>query len=189
MTAVTSHMVPIGTPAPDFLLPALDGTRHTLADAGGAPALLVAFLSNHCPFVRHIEATLGALAAEYASKGLACVAIAANDTDAYPDDGPDGLAEQARRAGFAFPYLLDTDQQVAAAFRAACTPDLFLYDHARRLAYRGQFDPARPGNGLPVTGESLRAALDRVLAGQPAPEPQQPSIGCSIKWKPGNEPA
>ncbi|KWW99433.1 Alkyl hydroperoxide reductase/ Thiol specific antioxidant/ Mal allergen [Carbonactinospora thermoautotrophica] len=185
--AVSSVMVPLGTPAPDFRLPAVGGDTVALADLRG-PALLVMFICNHCPYVRHIEKALGATVAEYAERGLAAVGICANDTDAYPDDTPEHLAEQARRAGFTFPYLVDETQEVARAYRAVCTPDLFLYDAERRLAYRGAFDASTPKNGVPVTGELLRAALDRVLAGEPVPEPHRPSMGCSIKWKPGNEP-
>jgi peroxiredoxin len=187
--AVNSLMVDIGTPAADFRLPRADGAGEVgLADLADAPALLVVFLSNHCPYVRHIESALGAFAREYAGRGLATVGICANDVTAYPDDAPERLVEQARRAGFEFPYLVDEDQRVARAYRAACTPDFFLYDRQRRLAYRGQFDDSRPGSGKPVTGESLRRAVDLVLAGQPVPEPHTPSVGCSIKWKPGNEP-
>jgi peroxiredoxin len=186
--AVSSLMVPLGTPAHDFKLPSVAGATVSLADLDG-PALLVMFLSNHCPYVRHVERALAATVAEYADRGLAAVGICSNDRTTHPDDGPAGLAGQARRAGFGFPYLLDEDQQVAAAYRAMCTPDLFLYDADRRLAYRGAFDESTPRNGLPLTGALLRDALDRVLAGQPVPEPQRPSMGCSLKWKPGNQPA
>jgi len=186
--AVTSFMVPLGSPAPDFALPALDGAIVTLADAKDAPALLIVFLCNHCPYVRHIETAFGAFTREYAQRGLATVAICSNDVGSYPADSAGHLTEQARRVGFGFPYLIDETQEVALAYRAACTPDFFLYDRDRRLAYRGQFDDARPGNDVPVTGATLRAAGDAVLAGQPVPEPHRPSIGCGIKWKPGNEP-
>jgi peroxiredoxin len=186
--AVTSLMVPLGTSAPDFELPSVDGPTVSLAELDG-PALLVMFLCNHCPYVRHVERALAATVATYAERGLAAVGICSNDTGAYPTDGPAGLAEQARRAGFGFPYLIDAEQRVAAAYRAMCTPDLFLYDRDRRLAYRGAFDDSTPGNGLPVTGERLRNALDLVLAGEPVPEPHKPSMGCSLKWKPGNRPA
>ena len=189
MVAVRSFMVPLGTPVPEFSLPSVGGGTVSSADLAGAPALLVMFLSNHCPYVRHIEKELAALVAEYAARGLAAVAICSNDTSTHPDDAADGLAEQARRAGFTFPYLIDETQDVAKAYRAACTPDFFLYDRDGRLAYRGEFDEARPGTDVPVTGQALRAALDRVLAGEPVPEPHQPSMGCNIKWKPGNEPA
>jgi peroxiredoxin len=186
--AVTSLMVPLGTPAPDFELPSVDGPAVSLAELEG-PALLVMFLCNHCPYVRHVERSLAATVADYAERGLAAVGICSNDTDAYPTDGPAGLADQARRAGFGFPYLVDAEQRAAAAYRAMCTPDLFLYDADRRLAYRGAFDDSTPGNGLPVTGERLRTALDLVLGGEPVPEPHKPSMGCSLKWKPGNRPA
>lgn len=188
MVAVNSFMVPLGSPAPSFTLPDLDGKPFTTEqDALGRP-LLVMFLSNHCPYVRHIEGALGTLLAEYADRDLAAVGVASNSVESHPDDGPDGLAAQVARAGFTFRYLLDSTQEVARAYRAACTPDFFLYDAAHELAYRGEFDGSRPRNDLPVTGESLRAALDLVLAGEPVPEPQIPSLGCNIKWKPGNEP-
>lgn len=187
--AVNSFMVPLDTPAPDFCLPRADGRGDVaLKDLADAPALLVAFLCNHCPYVKHVESALGAFAAEYEGKGLATVGICANDTDTYPDDAAAHLVEQAGRAGFTFPYLVDLDQRVALAYRAACTPDLYLYDAQRRLAYRGEFDPTRPNSGQSATGESLRAAVDLVLAGQPVPEPHAPSVGCSIKWKAGNAP-
>jgi peroxiredoxin len=186
--AVSSLMVPLGTPAHDVELPSADGSTVKLADLDGR-ALLVMFLCNHCPYVRHVERALAATVAEYAERGLAAVGICSNDLDAYPEDGPDGMAEQARRAGFGFPYLLDESQQVAAAYRAMCTPDLFLYDAARLLAYRGAFDDSTPRNGQPVTGALLRDALDRVLDGQPVPEPHRPSMGCSLKWREGNRPA
>jgi peroxiredoxin len=186
--AIASHMVPLGTPAPDFTLPAVDGSTVALADLSSAPALLVAFLCNHCPYVKHIESTLGPLLDKLGAEGLATVGICSNDTDAYPDDGPAGLAQQVDRAGFTFPYLMDTDQSVARAYRAACTPDFFLYDGGRRLAWRGQFDDTRPSTGGPATGDTLRAAVEHVLAGRPVPEPHPPSLGCGIKWKPGNAP-
>jgi peroxiredoxin len=186
--AASSLMVPLGTPAHDFELPSFDGTTVKLADLDGR-ALLVMFLCNHCPYVRHVERRLGEVVAGYAARDVAAVAINSNDLDAYPEDGPDGMAEQARRAGFGFPYLLDEGQQVAAAYRAMCTPDLFVYGADRRLAYRGAFDDSTPRNGRPVTGGLLRDALDRVLAGQPVPEPHRPSMGCSLKWREGNRPA
>jgi peroxiredoxin len=186
--AASSLMVPLGTPAHDFELPSFDGTAVKLADLDGR-ALLVMFLCNHCPYVRHVERRLAEVVAGYAARDVAAVAINSNDLDAYPEDGPDGMAEQARRAGFGFPYLLDEGQQVAAAYRAMCTPDLFVYGADRRLAYRGAFDDSTPRNGRPVTGDLLRDALDRVLAGQPVPEPHRPSMGCSLKWREGNRPA
>ncbi len=186
--AVSSLMVPLGTPAHDFELPSAGGPPVALADLAG-PALLVMFLCNHCPYVRHVERQLGAVVAEYTGRGVAAVGIVSNDTEAYPEDGPAGMAEQARRARFEFPYLLDETQQVAAAYRAMCTPDLFVYDADRRLAYRGAFDDSTPRNGRPVTGALLRQALDRVLEGQPVPEPHRPSMGCSLKWREGNRPS
>lgn len=186
--AANSFMVPLGTPAPAFDLTAISGGSVSLEDLKGSPATLVIFLSNHCPYVRHIEKGLAALAADYGAR-VSIVAICSNDSVNYPDDDPTHLAEQAARAGFAFPYLLDETQEVAKAYRAACTPDFFLYDGQFRLVYRGEFDGARPGNSVPVTGGSLRAAIDAVLEGRPVGEEQRPSLGCGIKWKPGNAPA
>jgi peroxiredoxin len=183
----SSLMVPLGTAAPDFKLPSVAGPDVALADLDG-PALLVMFLCNHCPYVRHVERALATTVAEYAERGVAAVGICSNDADAYPADRQPGLAEQASRAGFTFPYLMDADQQAALAYRAMCTPDLFLYDSDRTLVYRGAFDDSTPSNGLPVTGERLRQALDNVLRGEPVPEPHRPSMGCSMKWKPGNQP-
>jgi peroxiredoxin len=188
MVAVNSFMVPVGTPAPDFALPSITGSKVSPADFAGAPALLVIFMSNHCPYVRRVEAGIGSVTASYAERGVATVGICSNDVASHPDDDAAHLAEQARRAGFTFPYLVDETQEVAAAYRAACTPDFFLYDADRRLAYRGQFDGARPSNDVPADGATLRAALDDVLGGRPVPEPHAPSLGCNIKWKPGNEP-
>ncbi|MFW6203962.1 MAG: thioredoxin family protein [Actinomycetota bacterium] len=181
--AVTSEMVPLGSTAPDFTLQAVDGRKVSLSDLSGTPALLVVFLCNHCPYVRHLESSLGATLAEYAPRGLTTVGICPNDADSYPDDRPEKLAEQAARAGWTFPYLVDATQDVGRAYQAACTPDFFLYDAERKLAYRGAYDGSTPGNGVPVTGESLRDAIDRVLAGEPVPEPHRPSMGCSIKWR------
>ena len=188
MALTPSTMLPLGTPAPDFQLPDPSGRRVARDDFAAAPALLVAFLCNHCPYVKHIQAGFAAFAKEYAARGLAIVAINSNDFEAYPEDAPARMAEEANRHGYVFPYLIDETQEVAKAHRAACTPDLFLFDAARRLAYRGQFDASRPGNRVPVTGADLRAAADAVLAGRPAPAEQAPSIGCNIKWKPGREP-
>jgi len=174
-------MVPLGTPAPDFALPDLSGRTVRRDDLAGAPGLLVAFLCNHCPYVRHVEQQLGKVVAEYPS--LAVVGVCTNDAEAYPEDAPAQLEAQARRAGWTFPYLVDETQEVGRAFNAACTPDFFLYDAQHRLAYRGAFDESTPGNRKPVTGDLLRAAIERVLAGEPVPEPHQPSMGCSIKWR------
>lgn len=187
MPAVPSQLVPLDSPLPDFALPDVDGATVKSAELRGA-ALLVVFLSNHCPYVRHIENRLGAVTAELAARGLTVVGISSNDTEIKPEDGVPGLRDQIARAGFTFPYLVDAGQQAAKDFNAACTPDFFLYDADRRLAYRGAFDGARPGSDVPVTGDLLIAAVERVLAGQPVPEPHTPSLGCSIKWSPGNEP-
>ena len=181
--AVESVMVPLGTPAPDFVLPSLHGTLVRRDDLAAAPALLVAFLCNHCPYVRHVESAFAELLARHPQ--VAVVGICTNDAQAYPDDAPSGLREQAARAGWGFPYLVDADQQVGRSFQAACTPDFFLYGADRRLVYRGAFDASTPGNGLPVTGELLEAALVATLAGQAVPEPHRPSMGCSIKWRQG----
>lgn len=184
----TMHRVPIGTPAPDFRLPSVGGAEVAFSDFADATALLVVFMCNHCPYVRHVENALAKLVAEYADQGLAVVGISSNDVENYPDDAPDFLREQKTRAGFTFPYLYDENQKVARAYRAACTPDFFLYGRDRKLTYRGEFDGSRPSNDVPVTGESLRAAIDATLAGTPVPEPHNPPVGCGIKWKPGNEP-
>jgi peroxiredoxin len=177
--AVESTMVPLGTPAPDFTLPDLSGAPVRRSDVDGP--LLVAFLCNHCPYVRHIEAQLSSVLAGV--EGLTVVAICTNDAEAYPDDAPEHLAEQADRAGWSFPYLVDADQSVGKAFAAACTPDFFVYDREGRLAYRGAFDDSTPGNGRPVTGALLADAIERVLRGESVPEPHRPSMGCSIKWR------
>jgi peroxiredoxin len=190
MVQTASTMLPLGTSAPAFSLSdAVSGREVSLEDFQGAPALLVAFICNHCPFVKHVRAGLAQLARDFQERGAAVVAINSNDVESHPDDRPERMAEEARQAGYPFPYLFDEDQAVAKAYRAACTPDFFLFDGGRRLAYRGQMDSSRPGNGVPVTGEDLRAALDAVLAGEPPPRVQRPSMGCNIKWKPGNEPA
>ncbi|GAA2105957.1 thioredoxin family protein [Actinomadura alba] len=187
--AISSFMVPLGTRAPSFSLPSIQGDTVSIDDFVGAPALLVVFLSNHCPYVRRIESALGEAVAEYQAKeGLAAVGICSNDVENYPDDDAEHLAEQAKRAGFTFPYLIDETQEVAKAYKAACTPDFFLYDADRGLAYRGEFDGARPRNDLPSDGATLRAALYQVLGGRPVPEPHIASLGCGIKWKPGNDP-
>jgi peroxiredoxin len=184
--AVDSNMVELGTPAPDFALRSVTtGDVVSLKDFTGAPALLVAFLSNHCPYVKHIERKFAEVTADL---GIQTVAICANDVINYPEDSPERLVDQITRAGFTFPYLYDESQAVALAYGAACTPDFFLYGADRKLAYRGQFDDSRPRSQTPLTGASLIAAAGYVLAGRPVPEPHYPSIGCSIKWKPGNEP-
>lgn len=188
MAATPSTMLPLGTQAPDFSLPdASDGHKVTLADAKGKP-LLAMFICNHCPFVKHVRDQLAAIGREYQAKGFAVVAVSSNDAEKYPDDAPDKMKQEASDAGYTFPYLFDQSQDVAKAYRAACTPDFYVFDADHRLVYRGQLDDSRPKNGKPVTGSDLRAAMDAVLAGRPVPEPQQPSIGCNIKWKPGNAP-
>jgi peroxiredoxin len=181
-------MLPLGTKAPPFSLPDTEGRTVSLADLAGAPALLVMFLCNHCPYVKHVADALARLADEYRQRGVAVVGINSNDVDAHPDDSPAKMADEAKLRGYTFPYLYDATQEVAKQYRAACTPDFFLFDAEQRLVYRGQMDSSRPGSEVPVTGEDLRAALDAVLVGRSPAEPQRPSLGCNIKWKPGNEP-
>jgi peroxiredoxin len=181
--AVPSTMVALGSPLPAFALPAVaDGRRWTPADVT-APVLVIAFLCRHCPYVQRVAAGLGAFAADVVGEDVAVLGVSSNDTDAYPDDAPESVAAYAAEVGWRFPILDDAAQDVARAFGAACTPDFFVYDAARRLVYRGQLDAARPSNDVPNDGASLRAAVDAVLAGRPVPEPQVPSLGCSIKWK------
>jgi peroxiredoxin len=189
MATVNSTMLPLGTAAPAFELPDPSGEVHSLDSlASAANATLVAFICNHCPYVKHIRSVLAARASEWQQRGVAVVGINSNDADAYPDDSPEAMAKEIAEHGYTFPYLVDATQDVAKAYKAACTPDLFLFDAGRRLVYRGQFDASRPGNGIPVTGDDLGAAIDAVLDGGPVPEDQHPSVGCNIKWKPGNEP-
>jgi peroxiredoxin len=180
-------MLTLGTQAPNFSLPNVDGRIVSLADFKGAPALLVAFICNHCPFVKHVADGLAELAREYQGKGAAVVAINSNDARNYPADSPEQMVHEAENRGYAFPYLYDEDQSVAKAYRAACTPDFYVFDKNQKLVYRGQMDSSRPDSGIPVTGKDLRAALDAVLAGKPVAADQKPSIGCNIKWKAGNE--
>lgn len=186
--AVESTMLPLGTPAPSIELPSLDGATVSLDDFSEADALLVMFICNHCPYVRHVEKELSSLISEYQERGLAAVGICSNDVDQEPEDTPEGLREQVERVGFTFPYLIDESQDVAKAFKAACTPDFFLFDGDRLLAYRGRMDGSRPRNDEPITGEDLRRAIEAVLEGKDIPGEQLPSMGCSISWKPGNEP-
>ncbi|HET8759446.1 MAG TPA: thioredoxin family protein [Nitrospiria bacterium] len=183
-----STMLPIGTRAPDFSLADTNNRIVRRDDFTSAPALLVAFICNHCPYVKHIRTGLAEFSRQYQAKGLAIVGINSNDADEYPEDGPEHMVTEAKAAGYVFPYLYDATQAVAKAYRAACTPDFFLFDARQRLVYRGQFDDSRPGNDAPVTGKDLRAACDAALAGKPIPATQKPSAGCNIKWKPGNEP-
>lgn len=183
-------MLELGTPAPDFrLTDTRSGAVIARDDFAAASALLVAFLCNHCPYVRHIADELARFGRDYAESGLAFVAISANDAESHPEDAPARMTEEAKRRGYVFPYLFDPTQEVAKAYRAACTPEFYLFDAARRLVYRGQFDDSRPGNRAPITGRDLRAAVDALLAGQPVPAEQRPSVGCNIKWKPGRAPA
>jgi peroxiredoxin len=181
-------MLPLGTPTPNFQLSDTNGKTVSLADFKNAPALLVIFMCNHCPYVIHIRAGLAQLARDYVAKNVAIVGINANDAKNYPDDSPAKMKSEVKNAGYIFPYLYDETQAVAKKYHAACTPDIFLFDRGRRLVYRGQFDASRPGNGIPVTGKDLRAAIDAVLAGKATSEFQAPSIGCNIKWQAGNEP-
>jgi peroxiredoxin len=188
MVLTPSTMLPLGTPAPDFALPDAQGQTHRLSDFADAPALLVIFMCNHCPYVKHVRSALADLGREYQQQGVAVVGINPNDVANYPDDSPEKMIEEIKSAGYTFPYLVDESQEVAKAYKAACTPDFYVFDRERKLVYRGQMDDSRPGNDQPLNGEDLRAALDAVLAGEPAPADQKPSIGCNIKWKPGNEP-
>jgi peroxiredoxin len=188
MALTSSTMLPLGTPAPDFSLPDTNGKIVSLADFRNQAALVVIFMCNHCPYVIHIRDGLAQLARDYAPRGVSLVGINANDVKNYPADSPARMQAEVKTAGYIFPYLYDETQAVAKSYRAACTPDIFLFDQNRRLVYRGQLDDSRPGNGLPVTGRDLRAALDALLAGQPVPAHQKPGLGCNIKWKTGNEP-
>ena len=181
-------MLPLRTPAPGFSLPDTVGGRLVSPADYRARPLLVMFICNHCPFVKHIRAELARIGRDYAPRGVGIVAISSNDTDKHPDDSPDLMKAEAAQAGYTFPYLFDETQEVAKAYHAACTPDFFLFDAGHRLVYRGQLDDSRPSNGKPVTGRDLRAALDAVLAGEPVATAQMPSIGCNIKWKAGNAP-
>jgi len=186
--AVTSTMTALGATAPAFSLPDCRGGTVSLDDFKEAPALLVIFMCNHCPYVKHIQKPLAALIKEYQARGLAVVGISSNDISSHPEDSPENMAKVAREIGYTFPYLYDESQDVTKVYRAACTPDFFLYDGKRKLSYRGQMDSSRPGNNVPVTGSDLRKALDAVLAGKAAPADQRASMGCGIKWKPGKEP-
>lgn len=188
MVKTASTMLPLGTSAPDFALPDSGGNIVRLGDFAEADVLVVMFICNHCPYVKHVAAGLAELAREYQARGVAFVGINSNDAGEYPDDSPQKMAEEVRARGYTFPYLCDAEQTVARAYRAACTPDFFVFDKDRRLVYRGQMDSSRPGSDVTVTGEDLRAALDALLTGKPVPADQKPSLGCNIKWKPGNEP-
>jgi len=188
MVRTNSTMMALGTKAPPFTLINVDGRTVTLAEFEEKPVLLVMFICNHCPYVKHIAPYLSLLGRDYLFKGVGIVAINSNDVSAHPADSPEQMVHESEERGYYFPYLYDESQEVAKAYHAACTPDFFVFDRHQKLAYRGQLDSSRPGNDIPVTGEDLRAALDAILAGKPAPEPQKASMGCNIKWKSGNEP-
>jgi peroxiredoxin len=188
MVMTASTMLPLGTEAPGFALPDAVGNLVSLSDFEEAKTLVVVFMCNHCPFVKHVIDGLVKLVKEYQSRGVAFVGINANDVGEFPEDRPEKMAEFAREKGITFPYLYDETQNVAKQYHAACTPDFFVFDENRRLVYRGQMDDSRPGSNVPVTGADLRAALDAILAEEPVPEEQKPSMGCNIKWKAGNEP-
>jgi peroxiredoxin len=188
MVRTPSTMLPLGTKAPDFSLVNVDGREVSLADFDDAPALVVMFICNHCPFVKHLADPLAEFANRYMAQGAAFVGINSNDVANYPADSPEQMVAEAEARGYRFPYLYDETQEVAKAYRAACTPDFFLFDRDQRLVYRGQFDASRPDSGIPITGADLGAALDAVLAGNKPADDQKPSIGCNIKWAPGNEP-
>ncbi len=188
--AVTSTMLELGTEAPDFSLPdTVSGDTVSLSDYADKKGVLVMFICNHCPYVQHVREELARIGKDYADSDIGVVAICSNDADNYPGDSPEAMKAEAQTHGYVFPYLHDEDQSVAKAYSAMCTPDFFLFGPDRKLVYRGRMDGSRPNTDVPVTGEELRAAMDAVLAGEPLPDEQLPSMGCSIKWKPGNEPA
>jgi peroxiredoxin len=188
MSLTPSTMLPLGTPAPDFRLPDTNGKIVTLDDFRDAPALLVVFLCNHCPYVVHIRHQLAILTRDYQDQGVGVVGINSNDAANYPEDSPEMMVREKAEVGYTFPYLYDESQEVARKYKAACTPDFYVFDKERKLAYRGQLDGSRPGNAIAITGKDLRAALDAVLSGRPVADDQRPSIGCNIKWKRGNAP-
>jgi peroxiredoxin len=188
MVATNSTMLPLGSKAPAFRLPDAHGKPVSLEDFPDALAVVIVFMCNHCPYVKHIRSGLAQLARDYLTRGIAVFGINSNDVTNYPADNPDKMAEEAKAAGYTFPYLYDESQAVAKAYRAACTPDFYVFDRNRALVYRGQFDDSRPANGLPANGKDIRSALDAVLSGKPISPHQKPSIGCNIKWKAGNQP-
>ena len=189
MAVESTRDLPLGAEAPDFALPdTVSGRTIRLADYAASPALLVMFICNHCPYVIHVRPALVAFAREFQPRGLAVVAISANDPGTHPDDSPERMKQEAGRSGFTFAYLFDQTQQTAKAYDAACTPEFYLFDAAQRLVYHGRFDGSRPNSQVPVTGAELRAAVEAVLAGRPVPADQKPAIGCSIKWRPANAP-
>ena len=189
MVRTPSTMLPLGTTAPDFTLPNVDGRILSLADVTGPAGTVVMFICNHCPFVKHVADELARLGREYMPRGVGFVAISSNDVASHPADSPEQMVREAEDRGYPFPYLYDETQEVAKAYHAACTPDFYVFDAGRKLVYRGQLDPSRPGSDVPVTGRDLRAAVDALLAGRPPLTQQIPSLGCNIKWKPGNHPA
>jgi peroxiredoxin len=188
MVRTASTMLPLGTKAPPFRLKNVDGQLVALEDFQGRKALVVIFLCNHCPYVKHVATELTRVATDYIAKGVGFVGISSNDSETYPDDGPAAMAQEAASRGYPFPYLFDADQSIAIAYNAACTPDIFVFDGNMSLVYRGQLDDSRPKNDKPLSGKDLRDALDAVLTGSQVSEKQMPSIGCNIKWKPGAEP-
>lgn len=188
MVMTASTMLPLGSDVPDFSLPNIDGNQVSLASLPAGKPLVVMFICNHCPFVVHLQQAMADFGKEYQEKGVVVVGISSNDIATHPDDSPEKMTQMAADSGWTFQYLYDESQEVAQAFKAACTPDFFLFDQNHKLVYRGQFDDSRPGNGMAVTGQDLKAACDAVLAGQLVSEPQKPSIGCNIKWKQGKEP-
>ncbi len=188
MVLTPSTMLPLGTQAPDFSLPNVDGRTVSLRDFAGAKATLVIFMCNHCPYVIHVAPELARLARQYQARGVAVVGINSNDVTTHPADSPEQMVHEVDAREYTFPYLFDATQAVAKAYKAACTPDFFLFDADQKLVYRGQLDDSRPDSGIPLTGKDLRTALDQVLAGQSPPAEQKPSIGCNIKWKAGNAP-
>jgi len=190
MVKTASTMLPLGTQAPNFELPdVVSGQTVSLASFAGKQALVVMFICQHCPFVEHVKLELAKLGKDYANSDVGIVAISSNDINKYPDDAPAQLKVMAEETGFLFPVCFDESQEIAKAYTAACTPDFFLFDAHQKLVYRGQLDDSRPSNGIPVTGKDLRAALDALLMGKPIDSEQKPSIGCNIKWQPGNEPS
>ena len=188
MVRTPSTMLPLGTIAPDFSLPNVDGRTLSFAEVAGPRGTVVMFLCNHCPFVKHVADQVAILGRDCLPRGIGCVAISANDVSLHPADSPEQMVHEAEQRGYPFPYLYDESQEVAKAYHAACTPDFYLFDADRALVYRGQLDASRPGSDVPVTGRDLRAAIDALLAGKPSLAEQTPSLGCNIKWKAGNEP-
>ncbi|MGI9453087.1 MAG: thioredoxin family protein [Pirellulales bacterium] len=188
MVRTPSTMLPLGTEAEDFSLTNIDGRTLSFADVAGERGTVLMFICNHCPFVKHVANELAAIGYEYMPKGVGMVAINSNDVAAHPADSPEQMIHESEQRGYSFPYLFDETQEVAKTYGAACTPDFYLFDGNHKLVYRGQLDGSRPDSGVPVTGEDLRKAIDALLESRPLPQPQHPSIGCNIKWRPGNEP-